>query len=255
MLTLFSLRKRFTLPLFFLLAFTNASAQGFPYPSLPDDLTSPEDRATYLLSHYWDNYDFSDTTQISTPEVTEEGLVNFLDLLPRFSSSIQQAGINHFVSMVLGDTACQPLRHFLLSLLGQYLADEPSPVRNLPLYCAFLHAMANSPQAEFAADFSYRFSDGDTHFLHDAGGDYIVVYFFDPDCDTCREVGEMLDSEPLFLNNRITLVSAEPTMAVWEKYWFRSLPCLYLLDGKKHIMARDVSPENLHSILEALLQP
>lgn len=252
--TTVTLRRHILLILLFLMEFTYVSAQGFPYPSLPDHLTTPEERAAYLLSHYWDNYKFSDTTQISSTEVTEEGMVNFLDLLNRFTSSLEQVGISHFVHKVFEESVPPHIRDFLLSLLGQYLADEPSPVRNLRLYSAFLWAIANSPEAEQAADFSYHSSDGADYFLHDAKGEYIVVYFFDPDCDACREVREMLDSEPLFLNNSITLVSTEPTMAVWEKYCFSSLPCLYLLDGGKRIMAKNVSPKNLHSILEALLQ-
>ena len=43
----------------------NTQAQNaFPYPALPDTLRSVEQRATYLSEHYWDNYQFADTTQL-----------------------------------------------------------------------------------------------------------------------------------------------------------------------------------------------
>ena len=45
----------------------NTQAQNaFPYPALPDTLRSVEQRATYLSEHYWDNYQFADTTQRKT---------------------------------------------------------------------------------------------------------------------------------------------------------------------------------------------
>ena len=38
-----------------------AVQDGFPFPQIPAVLTSPEERRSYLLAHYWDEYDFADT--------------------------------------------------------------------------------------------------------------------------------------------------------------------------------------------------
>ena len=59
--------------------------QSFPYPALPDTLRSVEQRAGYLSEHYWDNYNFADTLMLKSEEVTEQGFVNFIDILGRFS--------------------------------------------------------------------------------------------------------------------------------------------------------------------------
>ncbi len=67
----------------------NTQAQNaFPYPALPDTLRSVEQRATYLSEHYWDNYQFADTTQLKNEEITEQGFVNFIDILARFNDEI-----------------------------------------------------------------------------------------------------------------------------------------------------------------------
>ena len=70
--------------------------QSFPYPALPDTLRSVEQRAGYLSEHYWDNYNFADTLMLKSEEVTEQGFVNFIDILGRFSPAIAQKGIAGF---------------------------------------------------------------------------------------------------------------------------------------------------------------
>ena len=37
----------------------------FPFPSIPSTLTEPEERKEYLLQHYWDNFDFSDSALVN----------------------------------------------------------------------------------------------------------------------------------------------------------------------------------------------
>lgn len=49
---------------------------------VPVTLTAPEDRAAYLSLHYWDHFDFADTSLISRPEITEQAFVDFLGILP-----------------------------------------------------------------------------------------------------------------------------------------------------------------------------
>lgn len=86
----------------------NTQAQNaFPYPALPDTLRSVEQRATYLSEHYWDNYQFADTTQLKNEEITEQGFVNFIDILTRFNDEIAQKGISAFSRQGLRTEACQ----------------------------------------------------------------------------------------------------------------------------------------------------
>ena len=59
---------------------TVAAAQTFPYPQIPATLTDPAERLAYMLNHYWDGYDFSDTLLMQNRDVTEQGFVNFVAL-------------------------------------------------------------------------------------------------------------------------------------------------------------------------------
>ena len=42
----------------------------FPYPEIPMVLTTPEDRKAYLLTHYWERFDFADTTLVANRDIT-----------------------------------------------------------------------------------------------------------------------------------------------------------------------------------------
>ncbi len=53
----------------------------FPLPTVPVMITSPDDVSLYLSKHYWDLYDFADTTLIEQPEITEQGLVDYIHLI------------------------------------------------------------------------------------------------------------------------------------------------------------------------------
>ena len=69
--------------------------QSFPYPAIPDTLRSVEQRAGYLSEHYWDNYNFADTLLLKSKEVTEQGFVNFIDILNRFNLDNASKGVAH----------------------------------------------------------------------------------------------------------------------------------------------------------------
>ena len=57
-----------------------AEAQ-FPFPDIPTVLTEPDERKDFLIAHYWDNFNFSDTTLLQNRNITEQGFVNHISLL------------------------------------------------------------------------------------------------------------------------------------------------------------------------------
>ena len=56
----------------------------FTLPEVPVMLNTPELRASYVMEHYWDNFDFADTAYIHLPDITEQAIVNFMDLMNFF---------------------------------------------------------------------------------------------------------------------------------------------------------------------------
>ena len=53
-------------------------------------LDTPEARATFVCEHFWDNFDFADTAYIHLPDITEQAIVNFMDLMPRVPKELSE---------------------------------------------------------------------------------------------------------------------------------------------------------------------
>ena len=165
--------RLFTLFVLWACTLVQAQAQqSFPYPAIPDTLRSVEQRAGYLSEHYWDNYNFDDTLLLKSKEVTEQGFVNFIDILNRFNldnaskgvahkdiaqkgiarkditqqgiaqKDITQKGIACFTRKAFSNAAA---KERFENLIEHYFEDQLSPVRNDRVYLMFLEEMKNSP--------------------------------------------------------------------------------------------------------------
>lgn len=79
--------------------------QDFKLPHIPAALTTPEARADYLAAHYWDNFDFRDTTLISRPEITEQAFADFIDLLTAAPISAADSALVRMMEASTADSA------------------------------------------------------------------------------------------------------------------------------------------------------
>lgn len=277
-----TLRHQITLIVIFLMAMTlQAQAQeDFPYPSVPAELTTPEKRADYVVRHYWDNIDFSDTTLIHRPGMIEQGFVNFIDLLPRLGK-LERIGWEIFAQKAIGSNAT--FGNYMKSLAERYLYTATSPMRNDSLYCHLLEAInqqTSTPEEEkeqnrfliinlnknkvgdVATDFEYTDEKGEKHHLHDATATYTLLYMYDPDCETCHEVESQMEKEPLLHPStidsggesraKITIIKVNAMVRkdLWKSYFFRSFPALYLLDKDKRVVLKDTELNKIVRFLE-----
>lgn len=112
----------------------------FHLPDVPVTLTAPEDRADYLSLHYWDHFDFADTSLISRPEITEQVFVDFISVLP-YSSKAQTAVDTLFCRALVSN---EMIEHFI-ALTDKYLYEPNSPMHNEELHILFLRALVNNP--------------------------------------------------------------------------------------------------------------
>lgn len=257
--------------------------EDFPYPSVPIELTAPEERADFVIRHYWDNIDFNDTTLIHQSKSLEQGFVNFIDLLPRLPH-LEKVGLQTFCRKAFGNNAAYD--KYLKQLAEQYLYTPASPMHNDTLYAHLLEELNTLPSTteaereqnrflitglnknkvgDVATDFEYTDAQGKMQRLSEAHTPYIIVYFYDPDCETCQEVEKQMAQEPLLKesasayenqnrpsdSNKITLikVNAMERKELWKDYYFRSFPTLYLLDKDKKVVLKDVELAKIISFL------
>ena len=109
--------------------------KAFRLPDVPATLTAPEDRAEYLSLHYWDHFDFADTSLISRPEITEQAFVDFVSVLP-YTTKAQQA-VDTLFSRSLAEK--EMLYHFI-ALADKYLYEPNSPMHDEELHILVLRA-------------------------------------------------------------------------------------------------------------------
>lgn len=236
--------KRFlTITLFMAMAvWMQAQMRSFPYPEMPATLTTIEERGAYLLQHYWDNYDFADTTLIDCPEISEQGFANYVDLLPRFQTNAEES-IGIFAQRAYGNTAAPKVSYGFETITEHYLADPNSPMRNEELYIMFLqaqveamqknghdasrpasllaNAMKNRPGYK-AADFSFTTRSGLRSTLYATEAKRLLLVFYDPECDHCSEILRMLREDATLCSQvgkgelQVLAVYTEGNRPVWH---------------------------------------
>lgn len=189
----------------------------------------------------------------------------------------------------------------LLEISERYLYNPNSPYLNEETYIPALEAimelksmdntakMAYKWQLELAsmnrigtkaADFEFLQKKGNTFkkgTLHNIDAQYLLLYFNNPDCNSCRGQQSILLSDPAFVNifesGKIKVLSMyiDEQADLWEKhyneaprssnwiyardqklilrdnglYGIRAIPSMYLLDREKNVILKDATAEKV----------
>lgn len=173
-------------------------------------LTQPEERKSYLLEHYWDRFNFGDTTLVNNREVTEQGFVNQISLLADgvTPKKVVRESLKNWCSRFMPEAQA---RRVMMQLADDYLYNPNSPFYNEGLYGVYLETMlevlpeedARRSSFDFklrllrrnkvgdkATDFTYYLPDGQKKSLAatSARGNRLLLVFYDPECESCHEV-------------------------------------------------------------------
>jgi thioredoxin-related protein len=182
----------------------------FVLPLLPETMKDPEERAGYLMMHYWDRFDFTDRELVLRPEITEQALVDYINIFAYAPKESIDASLVYTLQKAETDT--MTYTHFT-KLFEKYFYDPNSPFRNEEYYIPVLQEAVNSPllaeenrsRCEFqlemalknrvgqrANDFRYTLSSEKSFRLYDLRSEYTLLMFTDPGCSTCAAVTEHL---------------------------------------------------------------
>lgn len=186
------------------------SQAQFPFPEIPATLTEPEARKSYLLTHYWERFDFADTTLVNNRDVTEQGFVNFIALLAD-GTTPEELTRESLANWCAGFVGKEHARKVLTQTADDYLFNPNSPFYNEGLYGMYLEALLGKlPQTDAmrsayrfklelvrrnnvgdkATDFTYYQPDGTRRTLATTPvkNDRLLLMFYDPECESCHEV-------------------------------------------------------------------
>ena len=96
---------------------------------------------------------------LKSEEVTEQGFVNFIDILGRFNPAIAQKGIAGFTRKAFTNAVA---KERFESLIEHYFDDPQSPMRNDRVYSFFLAEMKKSPYFDEAENNKVKATTGQT---------------------------------------------------------------------------------------------
>lgn len=248
-----------------------AQAESFRYPTMPDSLKSADERASYLLLHYWDNFNFRDTLQLKDADNAEQGFVNYVDLLSRLSAQVKSGNLHLATDSILqqsigifgGNAFATPeAKKKFESLIDHYLDDPQSPMRDDRTYLLFLRQMKASPffdetekeriafkiktkdknlPGDMATNFTFTDKDGKQHELQDYKAEKVILYFYDPECENCHRISAWLAKQTIPPTFTILTVHADDKIS--DLYSLEAMPSIYLLDKGNTVVLKDCSPE------------
>ena len=174
--------------------------RGFQLPEVPVMLDTPEARATFVCEHYWDHFDFADTAYIHLPDITEQAIVNFMDLMPRVPKELSEKAL----TILYGKAAPHsPMLWHFWKTMSRYWKDANSPMRNeemlirlcrsveegLKQRALFARSLAERNRVgQPAEDFVYTLESGKQAQMYGLKAEYTLLFFYNPDCHTCVEV-------------------------------------------------------------------
>jgi thiol-disulfide isomerase/thioredoxin len=220
-------------------------AKGFRLPAVPAMLDSPQQQAEYLVTHYWDNFDFGDTAYIHLPEITEQVFADYLNVLPYAGRQKADASIACMLSRSIKEDSTGKVYAYFLSKYKDYLYDPNSPLRNEEYYIPVagyiledtVSGMATKSRAEFdlemmlknrvgtkAVNIEYVTAGLGKGSLYNLKKEYTILYFYNPDCHACKETTAYMEASPvingLLESGRLDILALYPDSdtALWEKH-------------------------------------
>lgn len=234
----------------------------FRMADVPDVITDPAERAGYLVKHYWDNFDFTDTAYIHLPEVTEQAFADYIDIMDYAPYTTVSSSIKDMLKKAEADTS---VFVYFSRLYEKYLYDSNSPFRNDEYYIPALEAIIASPLTEEkvrpahllaiakknrvgekATDFTYTLTNGQQSTLYAIQSEQTVLFFYNPGCRTCKDIIEQIEAsltiKYLINEERLKLLAVYPDedLTEWKNYlpeipkqWINSYDKGTLLQNKE----------------------
>ena len=221
----------------------------FPLPDIPSMITSKDESMVFLSKHYWDLFPFADTTLISQPDITEQGFVDYIQLLNDINYS---HAVNSIDIMLNKAEVNADMYNYIVSLFEKYFYHPNSPFRDDELYIPVLSNVMSSDLLRdgdkeiyafqqsmilknrvntVSTDFVYTLANGESKNMHELKSDYLILFFSNPNCSSCATVTQEMNNSSTLKNifslnssnkNMLTVLSVYPDNNIEE--WRRALP-------------------------------
>lgn len=260
----------------------------FQYPTVPENLETLTERANFFIEKFWERCNMK--SAFSSRMRMQKAFNDYATFIPYADAEIVHKSIDNLIASVNKNP--QNLIALAEMAEGAFYADTARIICD-ECYLPFAQAVVNNkkvPKAEkarfeyqakslelsqvgmIAPDFEWVTPDGNKGKLSDIPkGQYVLLFFNDPDCDDC-ELARVRLAADLNLNNLIDknllkVVSIYPReisdewidrTSVYNKKWIigaapyvdeiydmRNTPTIYYLNGKHEILSKTFEIDNL----------
>jgi thioredoxin-related protein len=272
--------------------------RSFRLPEVPSTLKDPAQRAVYVVEHYWDHFDFRDTAYIHLPDITEQAAVDYMDLLRLVPKEVALGVLKGFVAKA----SVEPLMmDYMWKTFFRYWHELNSPLKNEDMFILFCQGVEQTPAVKLvlrekagylrsmaeknrvgqsAIDFVYTLASGKQGRMSALKAEYTLLFFYDPDCETCTEVKKLMRQsaglKEMVAAGKVKVLTVYPDedIALWrnrlgemdaawinaydkgqvltmeQRYDLSSLPSFYLLDKDKKVLLKDADWREITQFFE-----
>ncbi len=192
-------------------------------PRPPAMLVDPTAQLEWVTQHYFDNFEFADTTAVANwGDYAEQAFVDMNYALATGNVPLEYASAT--VNNLMRKASVNKAAFMKFAEVAEkYLFDPNYPMRNEELYIVVLRAVVENPAldewerirpqeqlrlalknrvGDTATDFRYTLASGATGTLRSLRSPYTLVMFNNPGCPACRQTIDQITASP-FLRNLI----------------------------------------------------
>lgn len=250
---------------------TPSMPKNFERPVPPAVMTDPQDRAAFLITHFWNNFDFRDTMYCHAPDITEQAFVDFIALFPHTPYGKVLEGVRRLLDSAEVDVV---MYNYFYTKAEHYLYNPNSPMRNDEYFIPFLEHVVASTKVkeenkvrpryqlnlayknrlgEKASDVMYTLSSGKTGNLYGISAPYILLMFYNPDCTECARTTEMIKNSPVITaavsSGRLKVVAIYPdeNLDAWKKH-LQDIPSSWINGYDKSLTVKNKEIYDLKAI-------
>lgn len=249
---------------------TNTTELSFPNITIPE-MVPAEERASFLAEHFWDRFDFRDTTFCNKPDITEQAYANYLEVLRYVDLLSAQRSVSALLKSAEVDST---MFDYFAMLTDKYLYDPNSPFRNDELLIPALETMIASPlldeaekirpQSQLnmalknrigqkATDFRYTLHDGSSGRMYSIDADYLIIFINNPDCPACKAIREQICASPMLSEMiergvmKVLAIYPDEDITAWLNYR-HNIPASWINSYDKQLRLRDDELYDLKAI-------
>ena len=201
-------------------------------PALPPSTLSPEEHRAYMIDHYWDKFDFSDTLFIAEVDTSHMATAFAIYATGYVPDSLAHSAMSRLMQKA---SASRKMFDYFMMLSEVVLHDPNSPLRNDEKYIPVLEAAVKYPfydeyermPYEFdlkvamqnrvghrANDFTYTLASERSARMYSVKADYLLIFISNPGCPMCRDIREQLVASPLL--NELSERGKFKVLVIWH---------------------------------------